>query len=419
MAREIHDTIAQGLTGIITQLEAANQAVDRPADRDRHLANAELLARESLTEARRSVEASIPAALESRSLPEALDGVAREWSDLNGIPIDIRVTGEVIALHPDIEVALLRTAQEALANVARHAGATRAGLTLSYMGDVVTLDVRDDGVGFAVPEAGRLRRARRWVRPDRDAPAGRPGGRVARDRVRARRRDGGVGAGPGHRRRAVRRAHVTPIRILIVDDHPVVRDGLRGMLAGEPDLEVVGEASDGGEARAVVGTLRPDVILMDLRMPGMGGAAAIRALAEDGNRARVLVLTTYDSDSDVVPALEAGATGYLLKDTPRAELVRAIRAAARGEAVLAPSVATRLVSQLRAPAQDALSERELEVLTLIAQGETNRGAAARLFISEATVKTHLLHIYTKLDVNDRAAAVAAAYERGLLVPGRG
>ena len=154
MAREIHDTIAQGLTGIITQLEAANQASDRPADRDRHLANAELLARESLTEARRSVEASMPAALESRSLPEALDGVAREWSDLNGIPIDIRVTGEVIALHPDIEVALLRTAQEALANVARHAGATRAGLTLSYMGDVVTLDVRDDGVGFAVPEAG-------------------------------------------------------------------------------------------------------------------------------------------------------------------------------------------------------------------------------------------------------------------------
>ncbi len=212
---------------------------------------------------------------------------------------------------------------------------------------------------------------------------------------------------------------MSPIRVLIVDDHPVVRDGLRGMLAGDPDLEVVGEASDGVEARAVVGTLRPDVILMDLRMPGMGGAAAIRALAEDGNRARVLVLTTYDSDSDVVPALEAGATGYLLKDTPRVELVRAIRAAARGEAVLAPSVATRLVSQLRAPAPDALSERELEVLTLIAQGETNRGAAARLFISEATVKTHLLHIYTKLDVNDRAAAVAAAYERGLLVPGRG
>jgi DNA-binding NarL/FixJ family response regulator len=132
----------------------------------------------------------------------------------------------------------------------------------------------------------------------------------------------------------------------------------------------------------------------------------------------VLVLTTYDTDSDVVPALEAGATGYLLKDAPREELVRAIRAAARGESVLAPSVVTRLVSQLRAPEHEALSDRELEVLTLIAQGETNRGAAARLFISEATVKTHLLHIYAKLDVNDRAAAVAVAYERGLLVPRR-
>ncbi len=210
----------------------------------------------------------------------------------------------------------------------------------------------------------------------------------------------------------------TPIRLLIVDDHPVVRDGLRGMLAGDPGLLVVGEASDGAEALAVVGSLEPDVILMDLRMPGMGGAAAIRALAERGVPARVLVLTTYDTDSDVVPAIEAGATGYLLKDSPREELVRAIRAAARGEAVLAPSVATRLVSQFRSPApsHDALSERELEVLTLISQGETNRGAAARLFISEATVKTHLLHIYAKLDVNDRAAAVAVAYERGLLTP---
>ena len=211
---------------------------------------------------------------------------------------------------------------------------------------------------------------------------------------------------------------MTAIRVLIVDDHPIVRDGLRGILAGDPAFEVVGEAADGSEALAVVGTLRPDVILMDLRMPAMGGVEAIRALAERPDPPRVLVLTTYDSDSDVVPALEAGATGYLLKDTPRPELVRAIHAAARGEAVLAPSVASRLVNQLRSPTPGTLSERELEVLTIIAQGETNRGAAARLFISEATVKTHLLHIYEKLEVNDRAAAVAAAYERGLLVPSR-
>ena len=209
---------------------------------------------------------------------------------------------------------------------------------------------------------------------------------------------------------------MSPIRIIIVDDHPVVRDGLRGMLAGDPDIEVVGEASDGADALEVVASLLPDVVLMDLRMPRLGGAAAIRALAEQSTTAKVLVLTTYDTDSDVVHALEAGATGYLLKDSPRDELIRAIHAAARGETVLAPSVATRLVTQLRSPAQDALSDRELEVLSLIARGATNRGAAARLFISEATVKTHLLHIYAKLDVNDRAAAVASAYDRGLLVP---
>jgi signal transduction histidine kinase len=149
MAREIHDTLAQGLTGIITQLEAADEARDRRTDHDRHLANAQRLARESLTEARRSVEASMPAALETASLPEALTALARQWSDLHGVPVDVTITGDVIALQPDVEVALLRTAQEALANVAKHAAAKRAGLTLSYMSDVVALDVRDDGVGFS------------------------------------------------------------------------------------------------------------------------------------------------------------------------------------------------------------------------------------------------------------------------------
>src|SRR5262245_25311757 len=154
MAREIHDTIAQGLTGIITQLEAADHAKDRPEEHERHLENAKRLARESLSEARRSVEASLPAALESGTLPDALRVVARDWSELNGIPVEVTISGEVIGLHPEIEVALLRTAQEALANVAKHAGATRARLTLTFMGDVVTLDVRDDGAGFAVA-AGR------------------------------------------------------------------------------------------------------------------------------------------------------------------------------------------------------------------------------------------------------------------------
>jgi DNA-binding NarL/FixJ family response regulator len=204
------------------------------------------------------------------------------------------------------------------------------------------------------------------------------------------------------------------IRLLIVDDHPVVRDGLTGMFRGEPEVEVLGQAADGAEAVARAEELRPDVILMDLRMPEMDGVSAIARLAERGVPARVLVLTTYETDSDVLPAIEAGATGYLLKDAPRAELLRAVRAAARGEAVLSPSVASRVLGQVRSPAEEPLSGRELEVLELVARGSTNREAAAKLFISEATVKTHLVHIYGKLGVKDRAAAVAAGYDRGLL-----
>ncbi len=208
-----------------------------------------------------------------------------------------------------------------------------------------------------------------------------------------------------------------PIKLLIADDHPVVRDGLSGMFAADAGFEVLGQAADGAEAIRLAQALEPDVILMDLRMPGTDGLTAITELARRGVAARVLVLTTYDTDSYVLPAIEAGATGYLLKDAPRAELMRAVRAAAEGQAVLSPSVATRLMSRLRDPVAEPLSRRELEVVELVARGNTNREMAARLFISEATVKSHLLNIYTKLGVGDRAAAVAEAFNRGLLTPG--
>jgi DNA-binding NarL/FixJ family response regulator len=213
-------------------------------------------------------------------------------------------------------------------------------------------------------------------------------------------------------------SHATgaPITLLIADDHPVVRDGLSGMFARDPGFEVLGEAGDGTEAIRLAQALTPDVILMDLRMPGMDGLTAITELARQGITARVLVLTTYDTDSYVLPAIEAGATGYLLKDAPRAELLRAVRAAAQGQAVLSPSVATRLMSRVREPETKPLSRRELEILRLVAAGTTNRDAAAKLLISEATVKTHLLNIYAKLGVSDRAAAVAEAFNRGLLTP---
>jgi DNA-binding NarL/FixJ family response regulator len=204
------------------------------------------------------------------------------------------------------------------------------------------------------------------------------------------------------------------IRLIIADDHPVVRTGLQGMLAGQPDLEVAGEATTGIEAVDLVEKLRPDIVLMDLRMPEMDGVTAISEIKALQPEVHVLVLTTYDTDADILPAIEAGATGYLLKDAPRDELFRAIRAAARGEAVLAPGVAARLMDRMRAPAEEALSAREIEVLSLVAQGESNKGIARQLHISEATVKTHLVHIYGKLGVADRTAAVTTALQRGIL-----
>jgi len=205
------------------------------------------------------------------------------------------------------------------------------------------------------------------------------------------------------------------IRVLLVDDHPVVRAGLAGILQAEPDVEVVGEAASATEAVAVARALTPDVILMDLRMPGGDGVTATAGVLTAAPSTRVVVLTTYESDADILRAVEAGAAGYLLKDASRAELVSAIRAAARGETVLAPSVATRLVDRMRRPQPaDSLSPREVEVLRLVARGLSNAEIGRELYISEATVKTHLLRSFAKLGVSDRTAAVTTAIAAGHL-----
>lgn len=205
-----------------------------------------------------------------------------------------------------------------------------------------------------------------------------------------------------------------PIRILLVDDHPVVRAGIRGMLSGIDGFEVIGEAANGKEALSRADRFRPDVILMDLRMPEMDGVEAIKTLRGDRSHAQVLVLTTYDTDAEILHAIEAGATGYILKDAPPDEIARAIRATAQGQSWLSPAVASRLMHQVRAPASSILSAREREVIQHVARGKNNKEIAATLFVSEATIKSHLIHIFRKLDVTDRTSAVTAALERGYI-----
>ncbi len=202
------------------------------------------------------------------------------------------------------------------------------------------------------------------------------------------------------------------IRVVVVDDHPVVRDGLVGIFASEPGIEVVGEAADGRQGLVVVRQADPDVVLMDLRMAGGDGIDAIAALRADGrSRPRILVLTTYHSERDIRTALAAGADGYLLKDARRADIVRAIHDLVAGRPVLTAEALAVLTGR-RGEAE--LTERELEALRLIAEGLTNRSAATRMNVSEATFKSHLTHAFDKLGVGDRAAAVHVAYQRGLL-----
>ncbi|MFD5653617.1 MULTISPECIES: response regulator [unclassified Streptomyces] len=205
------------------------------------------------------------------------------------------------------------------------------------------------------------------------------------------------------------------IRVVVVDDHAVMRAGVIALLTNEPTIEIVGEASDGREGVGLVERLAPDVALVDLRMPVLDGVAATTEIVALPVRTRVLILTTYDTDVEIERAVEAGAVGYLLKDTTREQLADAIRSAARGETVLAPKVAERLVARMRRPEPVALTARERDVLHAVADGLSNAEIGRRLVIGEATVKTHLLRVFAKLDVSDRTRAVVVALERGLLV----
>jgi DNA-binding NarL/FixJ family response regulator len=209
---------------------------------------------------------------------------------------------------------------------------------------------------------------------------------------------------------------MTRIRIVVADDHPIVRSGIVALLGRADDLEVVAEVADGAAAVAAAEEHRPDLVLMDLRMPVLGGAEATARIVQLVPGVRVLVLTTYETDDDILGAIEAGASGYLLKAAPEPEILAGIRSVVAGQTVLAPTIAATLVGRMQGgqAARPQLSARELEVLTLVAAGNSNRAIAAALFISESTVKTHLLHVFEKLEVADRTRAVTRAQELRLL-----
>lgn len=204
------------------------------------------------------------------------------------------------------------------------------------------------------------------------------------------------------------------IRLLICDDHPVVRTGLRGMLESQPDLEVVAEAADGDEAIELARRHHPDVVLMDLRMPKTDGVTATERITAENSATSVLILTTYETDADVVRAVAAGALGFLLKDAPEERIFGAIRDVARGTSPLSPSVAARLVERMRGEKDNVLSPREVEILQLVSRGVNNKNIANKLWISEATVKSHLNRIFDKLDAVDRTSAVTSALKRGII-----
>ncbi len=432
IAREIHDTLVQSLTGIVHQLDMAEENRHDEARLRADLRQARVVARRALNEARRSVWDLHPRELEGRPLPEVLRDELEVWRGASGVAARLFVRGEG-GLPLPIEIAILRITQEALRNVHKYARAHEARVELEYGAHDVRLSIGDDGVGFA-PRAPATD----------DSPTGNGFGLIAMS-ARARAVGGrfSVSSWPGNGTRieasfprgAVERAAASPAatgqaalaaRVIIVDDHALVRQGLVELVGRIEGLTVVGDVGDGYAAIDAVERLRPDLVLMDMRLPGIDGAATTKQVVEARPDLRVIMLTSSDDGDDLARAIEAGARGYILKEAPIAQLTETIRAVLRGEAVIERRVTRHLVERfshlLRDRSHgDVLSERELEVLRLMVEGRRNREIAAALSLSEHTVKSHVGNIFQKLGVADRAAAVGVALQRNLggLSTGRG
>jgi DNA-binding NarL/FixJ family response regulator/signal transduction histidine kinase len=423
LAREIHDTLAQSLLTLTFQLRAARGLIaSEPGRAEAELLAAEGNARAALEEARRSVWNLSPSALESGTLIDALQGETDQRRA--GVPSRLSVSGAQRPLPADAQLALLRVAQEAIANARKHAQCSRVEVRLDFGETAVALTVADDGLGFdpaglatgPTPHGGfglssmaeRLRQL--GGRLDVESAAGRGAGTnvvatvpyPTQDAAPRPRRGAPLPPPPAERR----------FRIVVVDDHPATRAGLAALLDAQPDMAVVGQASEGEEALRIVAALRPEVALVDLRLPNLGGVETIARLGRLHVPTRAIVVTSFAQDELILQALRAGAQGYLLKDASANELAAAVRAVGAGGTYLTPLVASKLASTFAQ--QERLTPREREVLHLIGQGLADKEIAAALGTSAKTAQFHVANLLDKLEAQNRTDAVRIAYARGLL-----
>jgi len=423
LAREIHDTLAQSLLTLTFQLRSARVSIATEPDRaGSEILAAEANARSALEEARRSVWNLGPAALETGSLIEALQGETDPGRA--GMPCRLVISGSPRPLTADVQLALLRVAQEAIANARKHAHCSRVEVRVEFQDEGVTLAVADDGRGFDPGIASRG-----------PTPAGGFGLSSMAERLRRlggrMEIESGLGNGPGatilatipypppaadYRTEPQAAARPTPspvrIRVVVVDDHPATRAGLAALLDAQPDLVVVGQAADGEEGLRTIAALQPDVALVDLRLPKLGGVETIARVSRMPVATRTIVVTSFAQDELVLQALRAGAQGYLLKDASADELAAAVRTVGAGGTYLTPLVAGKLASSLTQ--MERLTPREREVLHLIGQGLADKEIAAEIGTTAKTAQFHVANLLDKLGAQNRTDAVRIGYARGLI-----
>ena len=418
LAREIHDTLAQSLLTLTFQIRAARGLVtDDPARADAELRAAEANARAALEEARRSVWNLGPAALETGSLVEALGAEADPGRA--GMPCRLVVSGTARPLAADVQLALLRVAQEAIANARKHARASRIEVHLEFRDSGVALAVADDGCGFDPASVGRhskqgggfglssMAERLRQLGGTLDVRSG-PGNGAGTTIVAAM----PYPAPPPEPRPEPTAPASARFRVVVVDDHPATRAGLAALLDAQPDLAVIGQAGDGEEGVRMVSALQPEVALIDLRLPKLGGVETIARLTRARIPTRIVVVTTFAQDELVLQALRAGAQGYVLKDASGDELAAAVRTVGAGGTYLTPLVAGKLAGAL--VQAERLTPREREVLGLIGQGLADKEIAAALGTSAKTAQYHVANLLDKLGAQNRTDAVRIAYTRGLI-----